>query len=337
MKIAIEYAVCFSNADGGVVVFGVSDRIRGRSDAIHGVKGYNLDTWRRGIFDGTSPHITVEIEELTVPEGTGTLLLVRVPKGESPPYGTTQGLFKKRVGKNCMPMDPAAFASARVSTGAMDWSGQIVPELPFDALDPLEIARARAIIRSKNPDSGLLKMSDIPFLQGLEAMRGDSVTNTGFLLFGKPDILFTLCPQSQVHYVHQPSETKVSRNDLWRVGLLQVIEKIENIFSSPVNPEEEIQVGLFNLRIPAFPLEVVREVVLNAVTHRDYTNPGEVLISERRSSISTSPPSVARTAMIVPRITLVYCRYSRIIPIPFEIETIRETTVTIFMRVISHS
>lgn len=116
------------------------------------------------------------------------------------------------------------------------------------------------------------------------------MTNTGLLLFAKPDIISTLCPQSQVHYVHQPSETKVARNDQWRLGLLQIIEKIENIFSSPINPEEEIQVGLFNLRIPAFPLDVVREVVLNAVTHRDYTNPGEVLIRHATQELVVTSP-----------------------------------------------
>ncbi|QXO96055.1 putative DNA binding domain-containing protein [Methanospirillum purgamenti] len=290
MKVAIEYAVCFSNADGGVVVFGVSDKTLGRSNAIHGVKAYTLDTWRRGIFDGTTPHIHAEVEELTVPEGTGQLLIVRIPKGDNPPYGTTQGLFKQRVGKNCMPMDPAVFASSRVSTGAVDWSGQPVHGITFEDLDSFEIARARAILRSKNPESELLKMSDEPFLRGLEAIRGNNVTNTGLLLFGKSDIISALCPQNQVHYVHQPSETKVARNDLWRIGLLQIIEKIENIFSSPTNPEEEIQVGLFNLRIPAFPLDVVREVVLNAVTHRDYTNPGEVLIRHASQELVVTSP-----------------------------------------------
>lgn len=184
MKVAIEYAVCFSNADGGVVVFGVSDKTLGRSNAIHGVKAYTLDTWRRGIFDGTTPHIHAEVEELTVPEGTGQLLIVRIPKGDNPPYGTTQGLFKQRVGKNCMPMDPAVFASSRVSTGAVDWSGQPVHGITFEDLDSFEIARARAILRSKNPESELLKMSDEPFLRGLEAIRGNNVTNTGLLLFG---------------------------------------------------------------------------------------------------------------------------------------------------------
>ena len=105
MRVAIEYSICFANADGGLVVFGVSDRTVGRSAAIHGAKGYDLDTWRRAIFDATRPNLAVSVDELDVPEGTGKLLVVRVPKGLNPPYGTAQGLYKQRVGKNCMPLE----------------------------------------------------------------------------------------------------------------------------------------------------------------------------------------------------------------------------------------
>jgi ATP-dependent DNA helicase RecG len=36
-KVAVEYAVCFANADGGVVVFGAVDKERGgRARAIYG-------------------------------------------------------------------------------------------------------------------------------------------------------------------------------------------------------------------------------------------------------------------------------------------------------------
>jgi len=290
MRVAIEYAVCFSNNDGGVIVFGISDKTQGRSKAIHGAKGYNIDVWRRGIFDGTTPNIQADVEELPVPEGTGQLLIVRVQKGSTPPYGTAQGLFKRRVGKNCMPMDSASFAAMRASTGAVDWSGAPAHGITIDDLDPLEIARARAILRSKNPESGLLQMSDDAFLRGIEAVRGQYVTNTGLLLFANPDILSDLCPQSQVHYVHQRSDMAVARNDLWKVGLLQIIEKIEGIFSSPINPEEELTIGLYKLRIPAFPLEVVRESILNAITHRDYTNPGEVLIRHTPHELVVTSP-----------------------------------------------
>jgi ATP-dependent DNA helicase RecG len=64
MKVAVECAVCFANAQGGVVVFGVADRLRGRGAAIHGARGFDLEEWRRGIYDSTRPNLTVEIEEL---------------------------------------------------------------------------------------------------------------------------------------------------------------------------------------------------------------------------------------------------------------------------------
>jgi ATP-dependent DNA helicase RecG len=60
MRVAVEYAVCFANAQGGVVVFGVADRTRGRTAAIHGARGYDLDIWRRGIFDSTRPNLSVD-------------------------------------------------------------------------------------------------------------------------------------------------------------------------------------------------------------------------------------------------------------------------------------
>ena len=36
LKVACEYAACFANAGGGVVVFGVADKVRGRAAAIVG-------------------------------------------------------------------------------------------------------------------------------------------------------------------------------------------------------------------------------------------------------------------------------------------------------------
>ncbi len=289
MRMAVEYAVCFANTEGGVIVFGVADKTRGRAAAIHGARGYDLDMWRRGIFDSTRPHLAVEVEELPVPEGTGRLLVVRVPKGDSPPYGTAQGIFKQRVGKNCMPLDQALFTRTRISSGAVDWSGQAT-DLRLGDLDAVEIARARNILRRINPESELLKLADEPFLVALGALRKGRTTHAGLVLFGKEEVLKEHCPQHQVHYVLQTSDVSVARNDSFRQGLLSILERIEQSFTGPANPEQELSVGLFKLRIPAFPLEVVREAVLNAVTHRDYSNPGEVLIRHtKREMIVTSP------------------------------------------------
>ncbi len=131
--VAAEAAICFANSEGGVIVFGVRDRTRGRTAAITGCRGYDLDIWRRAIYASTRPPLTVDIEELDVPEGR--LLIVRVPKGPKPPYGTSAGVFKMRVGKNCMPLDPAAFERRQVALGAIDWSAETIEGLNRDALE----------------------------------------------------------------------------------------------------------------------------------------------------------------------------------------------------------
>jgi ATP-dependent DNA helicase RecG len=274
-----EIVVCFANADGGVIILGVSDKTVGRSRAIHGVKDYSLDRWKTDLFTDIQPHLVLSIEELPVPEGTGTLLMVRVPKGNPDlVYGTSQGIYKTRVGKSCMPLNHASWMHKRITTGALDWSGELAIGVKQGDLDPIEIARARAILRSKNPESKLLETSEANFLKGLEAARGNQITNAGLVLFGKPEVLAEVCPQSQVHYVQESTETEIARNDVMRASLLQVLERIEQIFEGPANPEEELSIGLFKMRIPAYPLEAVREAILNALSHRDFSNPGEVLI-----------------------------------------------------------
>lgn len=290
MKIAVEYAVCFANSEGGAVVFGVADRTRGRAKAIHGASGYDLDIWRRGIFDSTRPNLTVEVEELSVPEGTGRLLVVWVPKGEHSPYGTAQGLYKQRIGKNCMPMDAQSFVRTQVAAGALDWSGEPARQVSDADLDLVEIARARNLLMRNRADSGLLGLSDSDLLVALGAVRNGQVTHTGLLLFGREEKLREICPQHQVHYVYQVTGTQVSRNDSYQAGLLNILEKFEQVFTSPANPEHELAVGLLRLRIPSYPVEVVREAVLNAVTHRDYLDPGEVLVRHMVDHLAITSP-----------------------------------------------
>jgi ATP-dependent DNA helicase RecG len=290
LKLACEYACCFANGSGGAVVFGVVDKVQGRAQAIHGAKGYDLDTFRHGIFNGTRPGIEAEVEEIDVPEGTGKILVVRVAEGSRKPYGTAAGLFKQRVGKNCMPLDPVAFQRAQVSSAAVDWSGAPVVGLGLQDLDPLQIERARQILRSKAPSSGMLELSELEFLQGLEAVRDGRVTHAGLLLFARREVLTRYCPQAQFHYVFHDSETTVARNDIDRLPLLEVVERIEQIFVGPLNPEREIELGLFKLRIPQFPIEGVREAVLNALAHRDYQSPGEILVRHSAKELVVTSP-----------------------------------------------
>ncbi len=292
LKVAIEYAVCFANAMGGVLVFGVDDKVVGRSAAIQGIGRVDRDQWKQSIFNDTRPHIPVEVSELFVPEGTGKILVIRVAKGDDPPYGTSGGLFKVRVAKSCMPLDPGEFAKMRVRSGVVDWSAQPARGVSFAELDPVEIARGRNFLRRNSPDSPLLnkRVSDQKFVESLGVVSAGSVTNAGLLLFGRQDVLQERIPQHQVHYVHSPKPSQAASNVSWTDGLLAIIERLEGIFQGPTNPEYETSLGFTKIRIPAFPVDVVREAVLNAVTHRDYLSPGEVLIRHSPQLLAVTSP-----------------------------------------------
>ncbi|HHR85712.1 MAG TPA: hypothetical protein ENL23_05130, partial [Candidatus Acetothermia bacterium] len=202
MAVALEYTVCFANAHGGLIVFGVKDRTHSREEAITGCERYDLDMWRRGIYQSTNPHLTIDIEELRVPEGT--LLLVRVPKG--PPgkaCGTTKGLFKVRVGKNCMAMGPEEYQRRQVAAGTLDWSARYAEGVSLSDLDRTEIDRIRKLIQAHKPESELAHLDDEALVRALDIVKDNRVTNAGALCAGSEKALQTHFPQHEVIYLYQ--------------------------------------------------------------------------------------------------------------------------------------
>jgi ATP-dependent DNA helicase RecG len=86
-----ESVVAFANAQGGTLVIGVADRSRSRNAAIEGIENLDPSDLQRSIYDGTDPHITVDVEELV--ELEKRLLVVRVPSSGQL-HTTTDGIAK---------------------------------------------------------------------------------------------------------------------------------------------------------------------------------------------------------------------------------------------------
>jgi ATP-dependent DNA helicase RecG len=288
-SVAIELSVCFANSQGGVIVFGVKDQTKTRKAAIMGCSGYDVDVWARAIYDSTRPHLTVMIEELDVPEGR--LLLVRVPKGPKPPYGTSSGLFKVRVAKNCMPLDPEAFERRQVAIGAIDWSAKTIEGTGLDALDPVEIARLRNVLRTLRSQSDLLSLNDHDLMNAIGAVSEGMVTHAGLLLVGHRDFLSRIFPQHEVIYLYEPTSTTIGfRADL-KAPLLYVLERLTEYIQHPErNPVQTLRLGLFHISIPSYPEESFREAILNALIHRDYLEQGSVYIHHRPKEMVISSP-----------------------------------------------
>lgn len=289
MSEAVEAAVCFANARGGVVVFGVRDKVRGREQAITGCSGYDVDIWQRSIYDSTRPNLTVEIEELVVSEGT--LVVMRVPRGPAPPYGTVAGLYRIRIGKNCMPYSPDAFQRRQVAMGAIDWSAETIQDTGIEAIDDVEIARLRNVLESLKPQSSLASLNDADLLAAIGVVRNGRLTRAGLLLLGRRPVLTRVLPQHEVIYLYEPAATDIGFREDMKAPLLAIIQRVQELIQHPErNPVRTLRLGLFHVQIPAYSEESFREAILNALIHRDFLEPGSIYIHQRQREMVVSSP-----------------------------------------------
>lgn len=282
-----ETAVCLANARGGTVVLGIRDRVRTRREAIQGVGRYDLAGLRRAIYDGTEPHLLVEIEELVEPEGS--LLLVHIPKG-MPPHTTSEGIAKIRIGKECKPLTGQTFAQLMASGGQRDPTAEIVQAIKEEDLDPLEIAELRKIVQRETKNAQLANFDDHHLLEALSLISREGVTLAGLLLVGKQEALARLVPQHEVTFTRHQSATRYDQRKDLRGPLFSVLRETEQLLSANNRIRTVQEKGFGQLEFPDLSWEVAREAVLNAVTHRDYFLRQSVQIALYRDRLEITNP-----------------------------------------------
>jgi ATP-dependent DNA helicase RecG len=286
-KILRETVVCLANARGGTIVLGVRDRVRTRREALQGVDRYDLFGLKRAIYDGTDPHILVEIEELQEPEGT--LLLVHVPRG-MPPHTTSDGVAKIRVGKDCQPLTGRTFARLLAGGGQLDPTQEIVAGLREEDLDPKEMAELRQIIRREAQSADLARLEDRPLLEALGLVTENGITLAGLLLLGQTESLRKHAPQHEVIFVRYRKGTRYDQRKDLKGPLLAVLRDMEQLVSVNNRIRTVQEEGFGQLEFPDLSWEVAREAVLNAVTHRDYFQRQGVQVALYRDRLEITSP-----------------------------------------------
>jgi len=262
-----ETVVCLANARGGTIVLGVRDGMRTRREAIQGVGRYEIAGLRRAVYDGTEPHILVEIEELVEPEGK--LLLVHVPKG-MPPHTTSDGVAKIRIGKECKPLTGRTFAQLMASGGQRDPTAEVVSGASEVDLDTTEIENLRRIIQLEAQNQELARLEDRQLLEAMGLVNTEGVTLAALLLVGKTPALLSYVPQHEVTFVRYRTPTRYDQRKDLRGPLLSILRELEQLVSVNNRVTTIQEEGFGQLEFPDLSWEVAREAVLNAVTHRDY-------------------------------------------------------------------
>lgn len=262
-----ETAVAFANASGGHIVLGVRDRKRTRADAIQNLDPLDKRNLQKSIYDGTEPHILVEVSELLEPEGR--LYAVRVPKGMAV-HTTMEGMAKVRIGRETRPLTGSSLRALVANRDAIDYTAEILPGLKLSNLDPGQILHLRDAIRENSTQAPLAELSDSELLEALKLTQDGKVTRAAALLLVRQgDPMFSV-PERELILLRMHSDTGYSHRLDLGGPLLETLDRTrEFIEASPrlytVNVESYRQLEILDLN-----WTVVREAILNALTHRDY-------------------------------------------------------------------
>jgi ATP-dependent DNA helicase RecG len=285
----IEMAVCMANGGGGTIVFGVKDKVVGRANAIIGVPPeIDQNILMKRVYDSTDPKITPVFEELRVPEGTGRLLVMQIYSGMRP-YTDTSGHAKIRVGKDCLPLTGTQRRRIMVETGEEDTTADLIQGNISNNISLVAFEELRKIAAKVQAPSDLLSLSDHDFLATLGLVKDGQLTIAGLLLIGKETSIQEHLPNYHWIHLRMEDDTDYSDRAEGRDPLIIALSKITDRIMAE-NPVTTINYGFFHFEYRRYPEIVLREALMNALSHADYRINSPILIKQYPGRLEISNP-----------------------------------------------
>jgi ATP-dependent DNA helicase RecG len=270
--------VCFANGSGGRIFVGIEE-----GDLLP-PPGQRLDS---GLMDRVRKRIgelTVNVQvlpEVQRCDNGGEVLVLTVPRAAGV-ASTSDGRYYLRVGDTCQPVvgdDVLRLATERPST---PWETLTHLGVPVGNADIAKTTRWCAAIRaSDRVKASVREKSDSELLEHYGLAIGGVLTNLGVLLIGKASDRARLGSAPVVQAIRLDAQGKKVGKLSWDDHTLSPIELLDAIWTGVPDFREsyEIPDGMFRATIPAFEESVVRELLVNALVHRPYTQRGDIYLN----------------------------------------------------------
>lgn len=279
--------VAFANTDGGQILFGVNDagEIRGVNDP---------DALMRFAdnvaFNNCEPPVLIVQETVRDEEGR-VVVVINVPKGKQRPYRTNRGLYYVRTtsgrrqasreellrmfqGTESLFFDETPILRATISDLSQQSIERLIRDVQTRGLDVAAIPAERLLLNWRL----LTKVND---------RLHPTLSGALFLARAPQDFI----PYAYISALSIPgSDISVEPLDQKHIDgrIADVLEDAMRFLYIHLRRPHKIE-GLKPEVTPELPVEVLREALVNAVAHRDYTIPAPVrlLVFEDRIEVRT--------------------------------------------------
>lgn len=282
--------VAFSNAQGGVIDYGIEDDADAppADQKVSEEIAINLEKKISGKTQNVSVHA-----EIRTHENGGQYIRLHIARGTSS-ASTTSGKYFTRVSDESRPLIGDDITRLSAEKGYYRWEDEESKWSWKDA-DKEKLNMLLQNLRNSNRVSDFVKQKEDKELLDyyfLTVEESDKMTNLGVLFIGTQSQRGRLmnAPVVQCIQFDQYGD-KVWKYliDDFTKNPQEIIEAIWN--NVPVWRESnEISDGLFRKEIPAYDEAVVRELTCNALVHRPYTVRGDIFINIHPDRIEVVNP-----------------------------------------------
>lgn len=264
----IETVVALANAKGGIILIGVSD-----NNELKGVTvgRETLKDWTNRISQTTEPTIIPEIDKCEMAGKTIVAIIVKEAPLKPIAY---KGVCLLRVKNSNKKLTPKKISELYLQTIASSWDSYIVRNTTIEEINNDKV---RQYIDFANK-TGRRKISEAPLevLKKLELIRDNKPTWASILLFGRNPQ--GSLPQSKIHCGRFKNEVTIIDDELLDGNIIGQVDKAMGFIKKHLKLEFKITGEARRKEIWEYPLEAVREAIVNAVCHRDYTEASDVQI-----------------------------------------------------------
>jgi len=270
--------IAFANASGGRLLLGIEDG-QDLPPAGQQIPSDLPDTLRRKLAERTV-NLAVLPDVVTAPNG-GQYIELRIPRAMAI-ASTTDGRYFLRVADQSKPVtgdDVMRLASER---SALPWETQITLHVPRAEIDAAKRDKLLAALRASDRVKASVKeKSDDELLDHYQLAQGQVLTHLGVLCLGRQHHRAQLTTAPVIQFIKYDEHGQKVNKLVWDDHTQSPMELIEAAWLEVPDFREryELPDGLYRQNVPAFDEIVVRELLVNALVHRPYTQRGDIFLN----------------------------------------------------------
>jgi len=260
--------VAFANTEGGTIIFGINDKkeIVGLQ-VKEKLEEHLMNICRTNCLPCILPPFSLlEIEGKQ-------LATLYIPKGHDRPYRTNRDYYYIRVGTSRRRATKEELLRLFQRAGLAQYDLFPVPKTTIEDIDLNLVSQYFLSVYQQRLEEVKITLSElVKNLEILTDYEGEEVCSvTGLLFFGKTPQKYL--PQATISLVRYKGE-EINDNiiDRAEIGgtLMNQIEESVKFIKKNTRLSSKV-IGLKRIDIPEYPEGAFREIITNAVAHRDYS------------------------------------------------------------------